>query len=59
MEKLNKRQLHRPLQLEVVVVGLPAHPSPTPGPKGEGKYRPLEDKTLGFPEVPHIPTPVL
>ena len=51
MEKLNKRQLHRPLQPEVVVVGLPAHPSPSLGPKGEGKIQALGRQNLGVPGV--------
>lgn len=34
--------------------GAPAHPSPTQDPKGR-KYRPLEDKTLGFPGCPICP----
>lgn len=51
MEKLNKRQLHRPLQPEVVVVGLPVHPSPTLGPKGEGKIQAPRRQNLGVPRV--------
>ena len=51
MEKLNKRPLHRPLQPEVVVVGLPAHPSPSLGPKGEGKIQALGRQNLGVPGV--------